>query len=391
MKQAIILAAGEGVRLWPFTVNKPKAMLFIAGKPIIQYVIEALAVNGIRDLIIIEGYKKEYILDYIGDGSRFGVNIRYIHQKQQLGSAHALAQASGATDNEFLVVSGSKLIMPDTINQVVRMTPPAILVRQEPDPYRYGVASISKGKLTGIIEKPAYPESNIINGGIYSFSSEIFSYIGSLLGIPEVLNNMIEQGKSISALDSQSTWLDVVYPWDILSLNATLMKNIRSEQSGMIESGVTIKGAVWVGKNSLIHSNSYIEGPVFIGEGCKIGPNVCILPNTSIANNVMINPFTEIRNSVIEDDVIIGSGSIIQDSVIDKGCLFGAHFSSCSEDAEVIIGDEVHKTRMGAMVGEGCRIGSGVTSLAGAIVGNYCQIKSQNLIRGKIPDKSQVV
>jgi UDP-N-acetylglucosamine diphosphorylase / glucose-1-phosphate thymidylyltransferase / UDP-N-acetylgalactosamine diphosphorylase / glucosamine-1-phosphate N-acetyltransferase / galactosamine-1-phosphate N-acetyltransferase len=391
MKQAVILAAGEGLRLWPFTLNKPKSMIFIAGKPIIRYVIESLAANGIRDIIIIVGHKREHILDYLGDGAIFGVNIRYVHQKQQLGTAHALAQAQECSDKEFLVISGSKLISPDTISMLVKAAPPAILVRLESEPSRYGVVSMVDDKLTGIVEKPVHSESNVINAGIYSFTSEIFDFIGSNLGIPDILNDMVRRDKKISVLESQSTWLDIVYPWDILNLNSLLLKQLNGEQSGIIESGVTIKGRVRIGKNSLIRSNSYIEGPVFIGEGCNIGPNSCILPSTSIADNVVINPCCEIRNSVVEDDVNIGSGSIVQDTVIDRGCLIGPQFSSCSEETEVHIGNEVKKIRMGAMIGEGCKIGNGVTCSAGVFAGNYCQIKSHKLISDKIPDRSVVV
>ena len=77
MKQAIILAAGEGQRLRPFTVNKPKVMLSIASKPILSYVIESLAQNGIRNIILIVGYKREQIFDYIGSGEKYGVDITY--------------------------------------------------------------------------------------------------------------------------------------------------------------------------------------------------------------------------------------------------------------------------------------------------------------------------
>jgi UDP-N-acetylglucosamine diphosphorylase / glucose-1-phosphate thymidylyltransferase / UDP-N-acetylgalactosamine diphosphorylase / glucosamine-1-phosphate N-acetyltransferase / galactosamine-1-phosphate N-acetyltransferase len=391
MKQAVILAAGEGLRLWPFTVNKPKSMIFVAGKPIIEYVIEALAVNGIRDIIIVTGHKKEHILDYLGDGTDYGVLIRYIYQKQRLGTAHALAQARNHTDKEFLVISGSKLIMPDTISTLVEAAPPAILARIEPEPYRYGVVSMNNGKLTGIVEKPVHSESNLINAGIYSFTSEIFNYIGSNLGIPDILNDMVRRDRLITVLESQSTWFDVIYPWDILTLNSLLLKKVKEEQNGIIESGVTIKGSVRIGKNSFIRSNSYIEGPVFIGDGCNIGPHSCVLPSTSIANNVVINPFCEIRNSVIEDDVNIGSGSIIQDTVIDQGCLIGPQFSSCSEEREAHVGNDLQKIRMGAMIGEGCKIGNNVTCTAGVIAGNYCQIRSHKLINEKIPDRSVVV
>jgi NDP-sugar pyrophosphorylase family protein len=93
MKQAVILAAGEGRRLKPFTINKSKAMLSIAGQPIIRYVIESLAANGIREIVIVVGCYKEQIFDYVGDGQHFGAAVTYITQSKQLGTAHALCQA----------------------------------------------------------------------------------------------------------------------------------------------------------------------------------------------------------------------------------------------------------------------------------------------------------
>jgi len=92
MKQAVILAAGEGQRLRPFTVSKPKVMLSIAGKPILQHVIESLAQNGIRRIVLVVGYRKEQIFDWLGLGEQFGVEMTYITQERQLGTAHALFQ-----------------------------------------------------------------------------------------------------------------------------------------------------------------------------------------------------------------------------------------------------------------------------------------------------------
>ncbi len=151
MKQAIILAAGEGQRLRPFTANKSKAMIWITGKPIIQYVLEALAANGIRDIILVVGYHKEQIFDYVGDGKQFGVEVKFINQHTQLGTAHALAQAQATADNEFLVMAGDKLISPDTLTPLLAANPPSILVKKEEKPSRYGVVSIANGQLPSIV------------------------------------------------------------------------------------------------------------------------------------------------------------------------------------------------------------------------------------------------
>jgi len=391
MKQAVILAAGEGRRLRPFTVTKPKVMLSIAGKPMLGYVIESLARHGVRNIILVVGYKKEQVFDYIGSGEQFGVDITYVTQDRQLGTAHALAQAKGVTESEFLVLPGDKLIEPDAIAQFVGIKPEALLVKRVDNPTRFGVVIVEKGMVKNIVEKPKQAESNIISTGIYAFTEEIFGSIELELDIPDALNNMLAQGKSIRAVETDGTWLDVAYPWDILSVNDAILRRIPANLNGMIETGVALKGLVSVGKDTVIRSNSYIVGPVVIGEGCDIGPNVCIFPSTSIADNVVISPFTEIKNSVIGDDVNIGSGSIIQDSVIDKGCVIGGRFTACSGETEVKVNGEHHLVKVGAMLGGGCSLGDSVTAQPGVIVGNYSQIKALKLIGDRLPDRSLVV
>ena len=391
MKQAVILAAGEGQRLRPFTVTKPKAMLSIAGQPILRYVIESLAQNSIRNIVLVVGYRKEQVFDYMGSGEQFGVDITYVTQEKQLGTAHALAQAKGVTEDEFLVLPGDNLIEPNTIARFVELKPEAVLAKRVDDPAIYGVLSIEEGVVKNIVEKPKQPKSNIINTGIYAFTTKVFSFIERELDIPDALNDMLAQGYPINAWETDGTWLDVVYPWDILSVNDAILGQISAKVGGTIETGVSLKGLVLVGKDTVIRSNSYIVGPVVIGQGCDIGPNVCILSATSIADNVVISPFTEIRNSVIGDDVSIGPGCIIQDSVIDKGCIIGGHFTACSGEAEVKVDGEYRLVKAGAMLGEDCSLSDGIVAQPGVIIGNHSRINAQKLISGWLPDGSLVV
>ncbi|MFC2003840.1 bifunctional sugar-1-phosphate nucleotidylyltransferase/acetyltransferase [Chloroflexota bacterium] len=391
MKQAVVLAAGEGQRLRPFTVAKPKVMLSIAGKPILRYVIEALAQNGIRNIVLVDGYRKEQILDYLGSGEQFGVDITYVTQEKQLGTAHALAQAKAVTESEFLVLPGDNLIEADTIAQFVAVKPEVVLVKRVDNPVRYGVVTLDNGLVKNITEKPEEARNDIINTGIYAFSTEVFDFIEPELNIPDVLNKMIAQGKPIAAQETDGTWLDVAYPWDILSLNYAVLRKIRADVAGTIEKGVSLTGPASVGKATVIRSNSYLAGPVVIGNNCSIGPHVCLLPATSIGDNVVISPFTEIKNSVIGDDVTIGPGCIIEDSVIDKGCIIKGRFTAFSGQAEVKVDHEHHLVNIGAMLGEGCRLGNGVAAQPGVIVGNYCQVEALKLISGRLPDRSLVV
>ncbi len=390
MKQAVILAAGEGQRLRPFTVNRPKVMLFIADKPILQYVVEALAQNGVRDIVLVTGYRKEQVFDYMGSGEQLGVSLTYVTQAKQLGTAHALAQAKEVIEDEFLVLPGDNLIAADTIAQFTTIKPDAVLVKRIDNPARYGVVTLDRNVVKEIIEKPEEAGSNTVSTGIYAFSKEILNFIEPELGIPDVLNKMIARGHTIQAVETEGTWLDVIYPWDILNLNDAILCQIQSSLGGTIETGVSLKGQALVGKDTVIRSNSYIAGPVVIGESCDIGPNVCILPATSIGNNVVISPFTEIKNSVVGDDVTIGPGCTIQDSVIDKGCVIKGHFTACSGQDEVRVNHERHLVSVGAMLGEGCSLGNNVVAQPGVIVGNYSQIQSLKLISGRLPDRSLV-
>ena len=390
MKQAVILAAGEGQRLRPFTVTKPKAMLAIAGKPILQYVVEALARNGVRKIVIVVGYRREQVYNYMGAGEKFGVNIVYITQEKQLGTAHALMQAREAVENEFLVLPGDNLIEANTIARFVEMKPQSILVKTVENTARYGVVTTDGNTVQSIEEKPKEAECDIINTGIYAFNRDIFNFIDNQLGIPDVMNNMIAEGYAVSSQETDGTWLDVVYPWDILSLNNAILRQIPPSLGGTIEAGASVKGVVSIGKDTLIRSNSYIFGPVVIGENCEIGPNVCILPATSIGDNVVISPFSSIENSVIGKDVNIGPGAIIEDSVIDESCLIQGRFTACSDEVEVRVGDEFHQVKVGAMLGVGCNLKNNVVAQPGVIIGNYSQVQAMKLLNGKLPDRSTV-
>jgi UDP-N-acetylglucosamine diphosphorylase/glucosamine-1-phosphate N-acetyltransferase len=390
MKQAVILAAGEGQRLRPFTVNRPKAMLSIADKPILQYIIEALARNGIRNIVLVVGYRREQVYDYLGSGEKLGVNITYINQLSQLGTAHALLQAREVVDNEFLVLPGDNLIETTTIADFVQVKPEALLVKRVNNPVRYGVVNIEEGEVQNIIEKPKEATSNLVNTGIYVFTKNVFKFMEGVLDIPDVLNSMLTEGYTINALETEGTWLDVVYPWDIISLNNAVLKNIEVSLGGTIEAGVSLRGNVVIGMESVVRSGSCIYGPAVIGSGCDIGTQVCIMPSTSIGDNVTISPFTEIKNSVIGDDIAIGPGCIISDSVIDKGCVLQGRFTALGGPSEVRVNGESSTINIGVIMGEECQVDSGVTAQPGVIVGNYCQVQAMKVLSGHLPDHSLI-
>ncbi|RLF43884.1 MAG: nucleotidyl transferase [Thermoplasmata archaeon] len=398
MKKAVILAAGEGKRLKPFTESIPKVMMPVANKPIMEYVINAVKKNGIHEIILVVGYKKESIMDYFKDGKKFDVSIEYAVQEKQLGTAHALFQAKPFIDEEFLVLPGDNIIDAESISLLCKDdSEMALLVEYSSNPSKYGVVKIEDGLVKGILEKPEKAEESIISTGIYKLQPNIFKSIEECLyngknDLTTAIDVFIKKGEEIKAIKGKGKWMDILYPWDLLSINGRVMQNISPSTAGKIEKNVIIKGNVFVGKDSIIHSGCFISGPVIIGEGCEIGPNVCIFPSTSIGNNVTIHPFSEIRNSVIMDEVFIDSHSKISHSVMGKGCRISSHFLTLVGKSMMYIENEIHEMDdLGCFIGDGCIIGGNVIVGEGKIIGKNCIIDSLKIINKDIPTESKVM
>ena len=391
IEQAVILAAGEGERLRPFTTHKPKGMIYVANKPVLRHVVEALALGGIRRMVMVVGYGKEHILDFFGSGEKFGVEIEYVTQSQQLGTAHAIRRTEDKVGQEFLVVSGDNVIDFHTIADFLRTPPDAILLREGEETSLGGIAAVRGNQLISLVEKPSQPQGNLMSTGIYAFTHSIFDYVQYELDLPGVIQRMLDDGHKINAVRTIGTWLDIVYPCDILQANYAVLKTTYPNHGGTIEKGVTLKDPVSIGQGTLIGANSYIVGPVSIGEGCEIGPNVCIMPGTSIGDRVRISPFTQIENSVIGEDVTIGPGSCLADCIVDRGSRLGAHFVARSGDTDVKVGATYHQAIIGAMIGESCEIGDQVVIAPGVLVGNGVKVKGLKLLEENIPDNGLVV
>ena len=391
IERAVILAAGEGQRLRPFTVLKPKVMIPIANKPILQYVVEALAANGVRHIAMVVGYKKEQVQDYFGSGEKHGVEIDYIVQKQQLGTAHALLQARDMVGDGFLVLPGDNIIEANTIARLVEAKSSIILVKKQANISKYGVVTVMRRMIEDIMEKPHETASRLVNTGIYALNRDVFEFMDGETELPTVLRNMIGRGSKIAAQETEDTWLDAVYPWDILRLNDVALSSISSGIAGTVEKGVTIKGAVCIGRGTVIRAGCYLVGPLIIGENSEIGPYTCLFPATSIVDYVTISPFSNIRNSAIGNGVRIGPGSTLEDSIVDRGSVIGGHFSAYSGKAVIEVEGEYHTVDTGVVVGEYCAIGNNVIARSGVILGNLAKIDTLNVLSGKIPDQSLVM
>jgi glucose-1-phosphate thymidylyltransferase len=401
--KAVILAAGEGLRCRPLTLTRSKVMLPVANKPILEYVIRALSKNDIKDIIIVVGYKKERIMDHFGNGIDFGVNINYIDQNAQLGTAHAIKLAEPLVSEKFMVLNGDNLIDEETISDLLRQESGDIsLLSVSRDQITgYGVLLIEKGKVSQIIEKPRDRISHLVNTGIYIFSSSIFSEIEktpiSEIGeyaITDTIQKRIEKGQSVTNITTRRTWIDAVHSWDLLKANSVLLGKIEEmKTSGSIEKGAIIIGDVAIGENSVVRSGSYIVGPVIIGKNCNIGPNITILPSTAVGDNCSISSFTEIENSIIMNDTRIGTGSYISNSIIGSNNIIGPHFvTEVGKNLNIEMKGILHHADvLGSVAGDNNIIGHAVLVRAGKMISTGCKIDSGVKILKDIPQDSMVV
>lgn len=429
--KAIILTAGEGTRMRPLTTTRPKTMLITGGKPLIQYNIESLRDAGIKDITLVVGYKKEVIEDYFGDGSEYGVNITYAVQEGQLGTAHAIGSAEEYIDESFIVLNGDIIVSYDLIRNLIEKyatrisnNVKAVLTLIEvDDPSSYGIVSTENGKITEIIEKPSVEDapSNLANAGIYLFSPEIFDAIRktelSKRGEYEITDSLdieLSEGWEILGLISNEKWMDVGRPWELLECNQDFLEKMDDSIEGEIEDNVTIHGPVHLSKGSIIRSGCYIQGPVFIGENCDVGPNTYLRPYACLCNDVDVGNAVEIKNSIIMDGTNVNHLSYVGDSVIGVNCNLGAGTNLANlrfDDKHVqvtvkgnridsgrrklgaIFGDDV-KTGINTSVNPGVKIGNGSFINAGCVL--YRDIESfslvsteTNLIVKKIKEKKE--
>ncbi|MFZ2500251.1 bifunctional sugar-1-phosphate nucleotidylyltransferase/acetyltransferase [Methanosarcina sp.] len=330
--RAVVLVAGKGTRMEPLTSSCPKVMLRVANKPILEHILNSAIEAGIEGFVFITGYLEGQIKGYFGDGSKWGVSIEYVPQKEQLGTANAIGYAKGHVEGAFLVLNGDMLIGQEDLKALVSRKEEAVIcVKEVENPSDFGVLETENNKVVRIIEKPKNPPTNLANAGVYLFRESIFDLIDRTpasvrneFEITDSIQMLIDSGASVGYSPLGGRWIDIGYPWDLLKANEHLLKDLKGGCEGTVEPNATIKGEVVVGKGTLIRNGSYIEGPVVIGENCDIGPNCFIRPSTAIGNNARVGNAVEIKNTIIMENTHVGHLSYVGDSVIGSRCNFGA-------------------------------------------------------------------
>ncbi len=407
--KAVLLAAGAGERLMPLTATRPKHVIKVAGKPILQFCLDAIKQAKITEVIIVTHYIDEVIRSCFGDGKKFGLKITYVQQKTILGTGNAAQVAEPYVDEDFVLVYGDLLFGKDAVSQVLSLyqrgkTTGVMGVIPVEKPENYGIIEKdSEGKIKRIIEKPEPKStpSNLANAGIYVLSKEVFNKIKKLKAsvrgeweLTDAITMLAEEGKTVLAAQlNKDDWFDIGRPWDLLEANMWALNRMEHKVLGTIEQGAHLIGPITVAQSAKIRSGAYIEGPAFIDEEADVGPNCYIRPGTSIGRKVRIGHAVEIKNSLIMDQTHIGHLSYVGDSVIGEKCNFGAGTLTANlriDDGliKMRVKDKIvdtGKRKLGVIMGDNVKTGINALFMPGVKVGANTWIGPNFMVKRDLP------
>ena len=412
--KAVLLAAGAGTRLMPLTATRPKHLIKVAGKPILQFCLEAVKNAGIKDAIIVTHYMGEAIRCYFGDGEKLGLNITYVEQKEVLGTGNAAAEAEPYVDADFMLVYGDLLFGLDAVKHVLRSyesgkTPAVVGVVQVDKPESYGIIEQSEQKkVRRIVEKPAANKarSKLANAGVYAFSRDVFDALkqteASVRGeweLTDAVNLLAKGGKTVLAAEiSKDDWFDAGRPWDLLDANNWALNRMELRALGKIEQGAHLVGPVYVAESARIRSGAYIEGPAFIDEECDVGPNCFIRPGTSLGKSVRVGNACEVKNSIIMDHTHVGHLSYVGDSILGEHCNLGAgtvtaNYRLDAGSIKMMVKDvlvDSGRRKLGAVFGDNVKTGIKSLLMPGVKVGVNSWVGPNFMVERDLPANSTI-
>jgi len=373
--KAVIIAAGEGKRFRPLTYTRPKALLPVANKPILQHLVDDLISLGMNEIIIVTNYMEDKIKKLFSDYK----NIKFVRQEKLNGTADAFGKANFVKET-FFALNGDEVVSKEDLDRLMKkhqekkalVTVGGMRIN---NPERFGVLVTEKDRIVKIIEKPKQVLDNLVNTGLYVFEPEFFDFIDktkkSARNEYEITDSIQMAAKKTNRVFycELKSWQYVSIIWDILDANKAKLEEItkRSGKNLVVEENVKMK------------PNVTIEGNAIIGSGSEIGPNCYIRGNTSIGRNCKVGNGCEIKNCVIMDETKIPHLSYVGDSVIGENCNLGAgtkvaNVRHDNQNVKVLVKGEVcnsGKRKLGVFMGDYTKTGINTVIYPGMVLGPF--------------------
>jgi bifunctional UDP-N-acetylglucosamine pyrophosphorylase/glucosamine-1-phosphate N-acetyltransferase len=404
--QAIILAAGESSRFWPLN-KRHKSLFKIMGRPLIWYTINGLKKSGIKEIIIVQGPKKEIEKELKKYSLR--TNIKYVIQPKPKGMGNAVWQTRNLIKDNFFVLHAHHFDVDEFVKPIIRKQKETraklvLLGKKVDKPWKHGIVELdkkNKDKVINLIEqpKPGKEPSDIGLKGIYFISKDFFQKYAKvkkhMYDFEETLNLFIKEGQARIVITGKELH-SLKFPWELFEVNEKIFDKYlkrKTERSAKIAKNTIIQGRVYIGKNVKVYEGTVIKGPCYIGDNCIIGNNSLIREYTDLEKDVLIGAGAEVVRSIFQEDAHIHSG-FFGDSILGRGCRVGAGTVTANvrndrgEIKSVVKGEKIGTglNSLGIIMGENTRVGINCSLMPGKLIGSNCLIGPRTVVLENIED-----
>jgi bifunctional UDP-N-acetylglucosamine pyrophosphorylase/glucosamine-1-phosphate N-acetyltransferase len=374
--QAVIMAAGRSTRTHPLTATRPKPLVPVWDRPLLEHQLRQL--DGLVDeALLVVGFLREQIEGRFGDAFA-GIRLRYVVQEQPCGTADALLAARPHVTARCLVLNGDDFYHRDDLKGLLA-SGRGLLVTQARDPENRAVVRLEGDVITGIVEKPKDPPKGAwCSVGGYCVERDDLRYLDEVvpsprgeLELPDFILRLIEESV-VRAKRIERFWLPITYSWDVLQAALFLWEDpARARELGLVDetpSAIRARGDVTLGRDVRI------KGPVRLGANVRIGDGARLVGPIAIGSGARIAEEAVIERSILFDDVVVGARARVLDSVLGERVSVGAAARIESRPGAELAIDVKGKrvvpeiARLGVVAGDGVSIDAGAVVPAGTLI-----------------------
>lgn len=342
--KAVLMAGGEGTRLRPLTCNRPKPLVPICNKPVMEYIIELLKEHGITQIAVTLHYLADEIASYFGDGSDLGVQLVYSVEEEPLGTAGAVKMLEDYLDETFIIVSGDALT-DFNLSEVIKYhkekkSQATLTLTRVDNPLEYGVViTEDDGAIRRFLEKPSWGEvfSDTINTGIYIVEPEALKLMEKGKNYDwskDIFPKLLEMEKPLYGFITSGYWCDIGN-----------LQQYRTAQMDMLQGkvkvnlpGQKVSRNIWMGEDCEVHPSAKILGPTLIGKNCRIKENAQVDEYTIVGDNCIVEDHGIIHRSILWNNVYVGKNTRMSGAII---CRQNTLKNNVVINEGVVLGDKV--------------------------------------------------
>jgi bifunctional UDP-N-acetylglucosamine pyrophosphorylase/glucosamine-1-phosphate N-acetyltransferase len=407
--KALVLAAGKGERLLPITEHCPKVLVPLVGRPLIDYLMDDLAQLRLDEIVVVLGHRSDLVKNHLGDGSRYGTKVSYVHQKRLTGEAEALLVAEEllSGENSFLVVDGDFVAGSGLVEKTMNVglskdADITVALTQVSDPSQYGVVKLGKDdRLLDIIEKPprAKAPSNLAVSSAYLFKPSIFDGLHKIHHLERAMAMMMKSGAKGYGAIWDGEWIDIGRPWDLLRGNQFLIQRMFAKEPGhkdataQIAASAILEVPFYIGPHARIMDNARVA-KAYIDEDGTVGTNSLVRDYSYVGRKSVVGFASEVKSSIVMDETNIGHLAYVGDSIVGRKCELGAGAITANTRFDqgtisMYIGSQKidsGRTRLGAVIGDGAQIGVNVSIYPGRKIGSGVWVPPGTVVLRNLPN-----